>query len=300
MIISADSSIHQKVYNTYNNQLLMDSKIDIIYGSGTKGQSYLTWKGDKLFQIQASYNTQSNKWINSPGFTNNIVKHRPIMPRCLECHTTYAENTQNTYNKNEFNKEKLILGVDCERCHGPSAKHVGFHLNNPEISESKFMLRNDKLSRQQNSDACAICHSGIRSQTKKKPFSFVTGDKLSDFSEVDYKKGEEINLDVHGNQYGLLTSSKCFKETENMTCITCHNPHKNERNNINNFNSKCVSCHSNNILECKENEKSLMVNNNNCIKCHMPELDSKSMKVTDSLGVVQPVKVRTHLIKAYK
>ncbi|MFT4568087.1 MAG: hypothetical protein ACI9FN_003055, partial [Saprospiraceae bacterium] len=43
-------------------------KMDIVIGSGVKGQSFLTWEDEKLFQLQASYSPPADKWINSPGF----------------------------------------------------------------------------------------------------------------------------------------------------------------------------------------------------------------------------------------
>lgn len=294
-----DSSIYQQTHSNYKNRLLSKTKLDIVIGSGTKGQSFLTWKDDKLFQIQASYNTPAKSWINSPGFPNFITNLRPIKPRCLECHATFAKNIVHEKIKNRYENRKIIFGVDCERCHGPSAKHVGFHLSNPEVTTAKFMIPNKKLSRQQNLDACALCHSGLRKNPKQIPFTFVTGDKLTNFSEIDYQKGEEINLDVHGNQYGLLTASSCFKETKTMTCITCHNPHKNERNNMNNFNTKCISCHSKPKTICKENKNTIAFKNNNCVQCHMPLLPSKSMKINKENDTI-PVMVRTHLIDIYQ
>jgi hypothetical protein len=40
---------------------------DIVIGSGRKGQTYLYWKDDKIFQLPVSYYTPTDSWVNSPG-----------------------------------------------------------------------------------------------------------------------------------------------------------------------------------------------------------------------------------------
>ena len=67
------------------------SKFDIVIGSGVKGQSYLTWKEEELFQLQTSYYTPLDDWVNSPSFPTYQYT-RPIGDACLKCHTTFATN----------------------------------------------------------------------------------------------------------------------------------------------------------------------------------------------------------------
>jgi hypothetical protein len=55
------------------------------------------------------------------------------------------------------------------------------------------------------------------------------GDKLDDFSSANYSPDSVAVLDVHGNQYGLLTASKCFKMSAEMDCSSCHDPHKTKK-----------------------------------------------------------------------
>src|SRR5680860_1345806 len=56
---------------------LKESPISIVIGSGVKGQSHLTWQQDSLYQLQVSYFTATDDWINSPGFPEYPFK-RPI------------------------------------------------------------------------------------------------------------------------------------------------------------------------------------------------------------------------------
>ncbi len=276
-------------------------KIDMVVGSGVKGQSYLSWDKDRLYQLQVSYYTPANNWINSPNFPNYNT-NRPVSDACLKCHFTFAKNHDVSGNGNQYTIENMIYGVDCERCHRPSAKHVTYHRANPGLATPKFMIRSDTLSRQQRLDACVQCHSGLRAQQLKgNPFSFVTGENLDEYAKNYYSNRPNTELDVHGNQYGLLTSSKCFKESAKLDCTTCHDPHKNQRGDTTSFNQKCISCHNNAIQECKAPTANTGLMGNNCIACHMPLSPSRSMKVQlakDSAEV--PVYIRTHLIGIYE
>ena len=81
------------------------NSIDIVVGSGSKGQTYLDWTGNSLFQLPVSYFTSANQWTNSPGYPGMIVFNRPISSRCLECHSTNAQSISNRKNSaEEFKK----------------------------------------------------------------------------------------------------------------------------------------------------------------------------------------------------
>jgi hypothetical protein len=290
-------------YTTIKNRNVdvVPSTFDIVIGSGVKGQSYLTWEDDELFQLQTSYYTPSDNWVNSPSFPTYSYT-RPIGDACLKCHVTYATNRNPSKFGNQYDKKRMVYGIDCERCHRPSAKHVAYHKNNLEVSLPKFTMSWTGLSRQQRLDACAQCHSGLRQELLKgTPFSFVVGENLKEYSR-NYNKAPVDNskLDVHGNQYGLLTSSECFKQTATMDCTTCHDPHKNQRGNAVYFNQKCMECHTTDSVVCAAENSQINEMDNNCIACHMPTMPSNSMTVEltqDSLET--PFYVRTHLIDVY-
>lgn len=275
-------------------------KINIVIGSGVKGQSYLTWEGEKLFQLQASYYPPTDHWINSPGYPPHSIK-RPIRDGCLKCHVTFATNRDFSGQGNQYDKARMVYGVDCEKCHRPSAKHVIYHREHPEDKASKFMLKLDTLSRQQRLDACAQCHSGPRDRLLQgNSFSYLVGENLDEYSRNFHSQLKNSELDVHGNQYGLLTSSECFKQTATLDCSTCHDPHKNQRGSTGYFNQKCISCHNTNAAVCSAEAATMQTMANNCIACHMPNTPSKAMSVqlTNS-SVETSVYVRTHLIGVY-
>lgn len=290
-------------YTTIKNRNVdvVPSTFDIVIGSGVKGQSYLTWEDDELFQLQTSYYTPLDNWVNSPSFPTYSYT-RPIGDACLKCHVTFATNRNPSKFGNQYDKKRMVYGIDCERCHRPSAKHVAYHKNNPEVKLPKFAGSWSGLSRQQRLDACAQCHSGLRQELLKgTPFSFVVGEDLKEYSR-NYNAAPVDNskLDVHGNQYGLLTSSECFKHTATMDCTTCHDPHKNQRGNTNYFNQKCMECHTTDSVVCAAETLQINEMGNNCIACHMPKMPSKSMTVElDENSPETPFYVRTHLIGVY-
>lgn len=283
----------------YGDTNVIKSQIDMVIGSGVKGQSYLSWEADRLFQLQTSYFTPIGSWVNSPNFPDYSLT-RGVDDKCLKCHVTFAKNTNDSGSGNSYDRTKIILGIDCERCHGPSEKHVKYHRLNPDAEIAKFVDDFDKYSRQQRLDACAVCHSGLQSQQiKGNPFSFLAGDTLALYSK-NYKNSNSTNtLDVHGNQMGLLSKSECFINSQKMDCITCHDPHKNERGEVSSFNLKCLSCHKvdkiNNLVKSRNHDS-----DQNCISCHMPLMPSSVMKLkVENSSKEIPVYIRTHLIGVY-
>jgi predicted CXXCH cytochrome family protein len=108
-------------------------------------------------------------------------------------------------------------------------------------------------------------------------------------------------LDVHGNQYGLLTASKCFMASK-MDCTTCHDPHRRNDRPLKSYATICMSCHQNpeklHALSTLQTQGGLV---NKCINCHMPAQpsDAISIQAIDGEKMV-PYLVRNHFIKIYR
>jgi hypothetical protein len=295
-----DSGLFQVVY--YKGQERKVLPFDIAIGSGTKGQSFAYWLNNRLFQLPMTYYAIAEQWSNSPGFPSKVQFDRPITSRCMECHSSFASTIPGK-EPEEFKKQELILGVGCEKCHGPGAEHVTFQTKNPTEKKAKFILNPASFSRQQKLDMCAVCHGGNIKKTQPS-FSFTAGDKLSDYFESDTLNTAAINfgtVDVHGNQYGLLRASKCFRVSETLTCNTCHNTHENERGKLAVFSERCMSCHNterNNFCTVKNIPTAAL--NENCINCHMPVGQSKSIVVfTEGSETPKAALFRSHFISVY-
>jgi hypothetical protein len=276
--------------------------MDLVIGSGRKGQSYLYWDDKALFQLPVSYYTSDDAWTNSPGYpADQLVFNRNIPARCLECHSTYFKTEKFAAERETFDPDQVMLGVDCERCHGPAGEHVRFHLQNPNERKARNIINPARLTRERRLDNCALCHSGLR-ENFMPSFSYIVGRDLKDYSYASYPADSGATLDVHGNQYGLLLESKCFKMSESMDCSTCHNVHVKETKQVGLFSSRCMSCHDRGGDNfCKQPARPGLVLSDNCIDCHMPALPSRQvfLGTTGDMNTGQ-FYVRTHLIGVYE
>jgi hypothetical protein len=301
---------HGKLFQAYylNGKLKQRHPFDVVFG-GVKGQSYLYWEGDALYQLPLSYFSGQHQWSTSPGYNFNFLNYptaRAIGKRCLECHTSYISDlpgkSQQINGGEAFDKSSLVYSVDCERCHGPAAQHVQFHLANPANKEAHFIKTYGSLNRAQRVDMCAVCHSGKPAVMLRSSFEFIPGDTFAKFKLPEIiHKADTAHLDVHGNQVQLLQSSKCFIGSA-MDCATCHNVHQNTRGNNALFTMKCLNCHNTpNHTYCKLSDKlSAAALRTNCISCHMPALPTKfiSVQVSNKLPAIQFF-VHTHHIAIY-
>ena len=271
-------------------------RIDLITGSGTRGQTYLYWRGDRLFELPVSYWTDGRRWINSPGYIDGTAEFsRVVNPGCLECHSTYIRPLSTDPNTNRYDKSTLIPGISCETCHGPGAEHV--RIENAHRSGSAVpsgILNPTKFSRDRKVDLCAECHNGIQRAPLAPAFSYVPGQPLGDY----YKQLAPADVehpDVHGNQVGLLQRSKCYVASKTMTCSTCHDVHTAEQP-AESYSAKCLSCHT--WQSCKISAKRGHQIVNECIDCHMP-VEQTNVIVSQTANNVVHARMRNHWIKIY-
>ncbi len=274
---------------------------DIVIGSGRKGQTYLFWQGNNLFQLPVSYYTETNSWCNSPGFPNVFKFNRPIPLNCLECHATFAKSNGINGDKVEYDKGSIVFGIDCERCHGGGADHVSWHLEHKDDKIGRYIVNTAKMERQVRVDGCSLCHSGFRKAIQP-PFSFQFGDTLAKFSTGSPISNKADTLDVHGNQYGLMAASKCYIKSATMDCSSCHNVHRNEYNEPKLYSARCMNCHGDkDAVHCSFKPTAGLVLEDNCIDCHMPVLSSNKIRLDVNGKQAQlPDRIRTHYISIYK
>lgn len=284
--------------------------MDIVIGSGRKGQTYLYYgPGGKLFQLPISWSAATDGWCNSPGYYPDSIRYnREVNAYCLECHATFAASTPGgADDEDQVDPSRILYGIDCERCHGPGAEHIRYQAAHPADKKGRYILNARNLSRQQRLDACALCHSGLGVPLKP-AFTFRVGDTLRQFYQPGLQTASAAGPEVHGNQYGLLISSKCFQHS-GMDCSTCHNVHVREAGNLKLFSSRCMTCHNAVTHDtCTVRGMAGLVLRDNCIDCHMPAQASRKIALQGSgssqdllSGAVKasPALVRTHRIAIY-
>jgi hypothetical protein len=289
-----DGFFQTGILGTPPDAVTVSQRFDLVIGSGRKGQTYLYWKDDQLFQLPISYWTDFGSWVNSPGYGDRSIDFsRPVVPRCLECHSSFYEAVSDAGVSNRYRRDGYILGISCERCHGPGEKHV--ELNAPGRAKplDQAIVNPAKLPRDRQLGLCSLCHGGIGSE-KAPAFSFTAGDPLEDFLKLEVPK-ENDKLDVHGNQVALLERSKCFKSSA-MTCSTCHDTHVRQRE-VKDFSDKCLTCHK--VESCGLFPKQGRAIVGKCVDCHMPN-QTTNVIVSTHDGVRIAPKVRNHWIKVYR
>jgi hypothetical protein len=269
-------------------------QIDLVIGSATKGQTYLYWKQNGLFELPVSYWTELHRWVNSPGYVDGSADFdRPVPPRCLECHATYFQQTGSQPSGNYYNKDNFVLGISCERCHGPGSEHVKNHSAISANSSATKTMPPLRLSRDRQIDVCAQCHGGA-GEPIAPAFSFRPGEPLSEYVKLAEPTATD-RLDVHGNQVNLLARSRCFESSPAMSCSTCHDPHAPERPAAD-YSARCLACHQ--AEQCGMVRKAGKQMASNCIDCHMP-VEASNLLVLDADDVRLQAKVRNHWIRVY-
>jgi hypothetical protein len=278
-------------------------RMDVVIGSGVRGQSYLYWRADELFELPVSYWSDGARWINSPGYRNGTTDFsRPVDARCLECHATYIRSRSSDPLANSFYKDTLVTGISCETCHGPGADHVALHRKAlPSGGLTDRMMLNEailnpaKFSRDRQVDLCSLCHNGIRQEEIAPAFSFVPGQALDKYLVPERANAGSQEPNVHGDQVGLLKKSRCYLSSPTMTCSTCHDVHAAERPAAS-YSARCLSCHT--AQSCGMSKTMGARIAENCIDCHMP-VQSTTAIVSDTAGEMIRPRMRTHWIKVY-
>lgn len=303
-----DSGLYQVLYK--NNEQVQARRFDIVFGMH-HAQTSLYWLNENTLELPVSYYRAVNNWGTSPGFSATIPEFtRLIGIDCFECHSSYIRNKKNSTAAGYFagnaavelfEKNTLVTGIGCQRCHGPAAAHVNYHQQNPGIKSAAFMVAGKSAGRQQQLDACALCHSGNDKRKIQSRFNFRPGEMLTAYFLPGAAADSSRHFDVHGNQYNLLKQSACFLQSS-MTCSTCHDPHGSAALPAALYSQKCMSCHKPGTADyCTLTPAEGMVLQDNCIDCHMPKEASAAISFQLSGNTISSsYLLRSHRIAVYK
>jgi Cytochrome c554 and c-prime len=263
-------------------------RFGLVIGSGGKGQTFLFWKGDLLFQLPISYWKEVG-WVNSPGYRDGVAFFdRPVIPRCLECHGTYFESDPPPLNR--YHPNDMVVGITCEKCHGAGRGHVRHFSSKPATAPPDTAILNPaRFPRDLQMDLCAWCHAGHGNPILP-AFSYVPGEPLSRYLELP-QPDPDAAVDVHGSQVELLKKSRCF-QSSTMTCLTCHDVHKTQKDPAA-FSEFCLRCH-----KMESHPKIEQPIANHCVDCHMPKQKTNLIVFSWNGRQISP-EVRNHWIKVY-
>jgi photosynthetic reaction center cytochrome c subunit len=248
-----------------------DYRVDYVIGSGEHASGYLVNIGGHLFQSPVAFYKSRQSYDVAPGYENQPDPDftRPISEECLLCHSgqsLHVPGTLNQYSPPVFAAE----GITCERCHGPSQRHIA-------DPRSGTILNPSTMERAARDSICEQCHLfGVArvSNPGKRISDFAPGRPLEDTFTI-YRnvmpEGEpagDFKVISHVEQLAL---SACARNSQGrLWCVTCHNPHERLQKSPAYYRSRCLSCHAANWTTVAHPGK-----DSECLGCHMPRRDAK-------------------------
>ncbi len=270
--------------------------IGLLYGNGVGDQIYFTWNEDRLFELPIAWLFPLNCWAEKPFDTRGSGNYlKTTTPRCLECHNTWIEHVAGS--ENQYRRDNMILGVTCEKCHGPGREHVAYHRENPDAKPARSVVHPGRLSRDRQMDVCGQCHSNAPKR-RGPAFSYRPGEPLESFFRTALNRHQE---DDHvADQVKYLRQSKCFQMSDTMTCVTCHNPHRPSESAVaeTSVGRSCQKCHQ--PAECRERVRLPLGVRDDCVKCHMPQFSRIQVLFhTPEDQYVPQVRPRQHRVGIY-
>jgi hypothetical protein len=244
--------------------------IDYVIGSGNHANGYLVNIDGHLFQSPVAFYKNRNSYDLAPGYekTQDPDFTRPVAEGCVFCHAgteLHVSGTENQFRAPVFPAE----AITCERCHGPSEKHLA----NPKAGT---IVNPAKLEPDARDSICEQCHlMGVaRVPNPGREFrDFQPGQKLESTFTTYHEASppdapaREFKVISHVEQ---LAMSVCARRSQGrLWCGTCHDPHNKPAEPVQYYRSRCLSCHGDPFPKAHPNADS------NCINCHMPRRDAQ-------------------------
>ena len=285
-----------KLSPTDSRILLARFPVKYVMGSGAFAKGYLLSDGPYLIQSPVTWYSSPNAFGMAPGYeqTSHQGVTRVLTDECLFCHTGIVSRR----NQNQEQVDILEASIGCERCHGPGDAHSNkfsklvsnavmkkdesVAATTPQaasVSEDSLIVHPGKLERVLAEAICAQCHlqgDVVVDGRDKTIWDFRPGERLDDtrvIFKIDSSKNEEKTFVDHFDQ---LWQSKCYQESETLTCITCHDPHHSKVDTTSEQyqQANCLKCHQDEACGVEQEERHLR-NENRCVLCHMPKSTSE-------------------------
>jgi len=145
----------------------------------------------------------------------------------------------------------MLEGVQCERCHGDSDRHLKAVRTGDTAGARMPGLA--ELSTEEMSDFCGECHR-----------------TWSQIAMIGPRGIGNIRFQPY-----RLQSSKCYDaEDRRIRCTACHDPHSDVRREPADYDANCKACHSRDAVPpTKAASHICRVSAKNCVTCHMPQLE---------------------------
>jgi tetratricopeptide (TPR) repeat protein len=239
--------------------------INLVYGANKADEVFFTWNENHISELMAVWLHPLDRWAHTsydPHGSGGLTRVTTV--RCIECHNTWVSHTPGSMN--EYRAEGAVLGVTCEKCHGPAKEHAAWHETHPGERKAREILNPAKLDRERRIEVCTQCHANFV-KPRGPAFQYRPGEPLDGYyREAHSAHSEEDHV---ANQVKYLRESKCFQKSD-LTCVTCHDPHRpHEPVKPEAMSTSCRQCHK--PESCADRPRLPEAVRDNCVGCHMPQ-----------------------------
>ncbi len=251
----------QSIYAVTDGKETIRVPLAWAFGLGSAGQTYFFQLEGEWYESTVSYYSALRGLDLTMGAANDVartlrdaaghLRTPKEAGECFACHATDAVKGK------QLTLSAMTAGIQCERCHGPSAEHVG--------AARASMRKLGSLSTEELSDFCGQCHRS--------------------WSQIAMNGPHGI-LNVRFQPY-RLGNSKCYDaEDRRIRCTACHDSHRDVSTSAAAYDGRCLACHSASARPAtKASVHVCRVAKKDCATCHMPKLDLPGAhnKFTDHL-----------------
>ncbi|MBT4138196.1 MAG: ammonia-forming cytochrome c nitrite reductase subunit c552 [Candidatus Latescibacteria bacterium] len=300
-----DGKYYMKTPNA--NGQVQEFQIDYTIGV-RQHQAYVTKFSDGRYQVLPLYHDgATNAWVDAQE-GGVVAQHQVLKPNdyyywtqagrtwnfhCFDCH---ASRVQKHYDVDTDTYRSSVgnLSIDCEACHGPSAKHDETR-GQPGAPMHLLALRS--LDKEPSVEVCIQCHAAKEILTE----GYLPGENFYDYYQLIlpddkrffYPDGQPRVYIYPG---ALHLMSPCFVD-DDLRCTTCHDSHGStrdvdlvaDREGV----GLCEKCHED-IAEnpVAHGHHKPGSKGNQCVQCHMPYHYVTGENLTDH-RIVSPVPENT-------
>jgi len=251
------------LYDMSSPSKKLNATLTWAFGTGRVGQSYLFSPKDGTYRearvtyfssLQNLHFTPARDFttVNSPEEAMYREVSGGEVKRCFGCHTTAS------FTGDRLDEENLFLGVACEACHGPGAKHVST-MQSVAFAGTSYtgplqIFTPASLTPMDAVDFCGACHATS--------WDVI----LSGAKGVSNARSEPYRLEL----------SKCWGRGDaRLECWNCHDPHQQIQSAPESYDHVCLKCHRASAQvqpPASAAARSCPVATSACSSCHMPKV----------------------------
>jgi len=266
--------------------VVADHPLKYLVGSGRFSRTYLAESDGFFIESPLTWYATLNRWAMSPGFdrVNHQSFHRVASFDCVYCHAGTISVKPGSLERYTIHE----TAIGCERCHGPGALHAERHASLKETSAEVVddtIVNPRHLPRELAEAICHQCHleSRVRVAVRGRlRGDFRPGLPWQEFYVNYTDSGDNQHMTVTGH-VEQLHQSRCYQNSETLTCITCHDPHEDnvasepvdqvsddDGQAQTRLTRQCLQCHADESCKLDPTDRASR-NRNNCVACHMPD-----------------------------